>query len=163
MATLERIKKVEKGTTHSGSDPGATYRLLTNGGMEGPYKDFTVKSGETLDLGEFTPKFDTDPSSHEAREPEHVCMEALSAYERCPLEYPTRSPFAHVVLLFAANWSEVQRDLREGPEAAIHRLLNGHEHIKSKTDFEAISQNISQSAVASNNANRLKPGGSSGC
>ncbi len=57
---------------------------------------------------------------------------------------------------FAANWSEVQRDLREGPEAAIHRLLNGHEHIKSKTDFEAISQNISQSAVASNNANRLK-------
>jgi hypothetical protein len=38
--------------------PGATYRLLTNGGINGPYKDFTVQSGETLDLGEFTPKFD---------------------------------------------------------------------------------------------------------
>lgn len=38
--------------------PGATYRLMIGGGIDGPYKDFTVKSGETLDLGEFTPKFE---------------------------------------------------------------------------------------------------------
>ena len=38
--------------------PGATYRLFTSESGDWDYKDFTVKSGETLDLGEFTPKFD---------------------------------------------------------------------------------------------------------
>ena len=38
--------------------PGATYRLFTREAGDWDYKDFTVKSGETLDLGEFTPKFD---------------------------------------------------------------------------------------------------------
>ena len=37
--------------------PGATYRLMTSEEDDGSYKDFTVQSGETLDLGEFTPKF----------------------------------------------------------------------------------------------------------
>ena len=37
--------------------PGATYRLMTWEEDEYSYKDFTVQSGETLDLGEFTPKF----------------------------------------------------------------------------------------------------------
>lgn len=57
---------------------------------------------------------------------------------------------------FAASWSEVQRDLREGPEAAIHRLLSGHERSKFNAEFEALSQNIAQAAVASNSAIRLK-------
>lgn len=38
--------------------PGATYRLITRENGDWDYKDFSVKSGETLDLGEFTPKFD---------------------------------------------------------------------------------------------------------
>ena len=38
--------------------PGATYRLMTREEGDWSYKDFTVKSGETLDLGEFTPTFD---------------------------------------------------------------------------------------------------------
>lgn len=38
--------------------PGATYRLITREDGDWSFKDFSVKSGETLDLGEFTPKFD---------------------------------------------------------------------------------------------------------
>lgn len=37
--------------------PGATYRLQTSFDQSFGYKEFTAKSGETLDLGEFTPKF----------------------------------------------------------------------------------------------------------
>ena len=37
--------------------PGATYRLLTSFDGFDEYKDFHVKSGEVLELGEFTPKF----------------------------------------------------------------------------------------------------------
>lgn len=54
----EAQEGIERYYTFPALIPGATYRLLTNGGINGPYKDFTVKSGETLDLGEFTPKFD---------------------------------------------------------------------------------------------------------
>ncbi len=54
----EAQEGIERHYTFPALIPGATYRLLTSGGIEGPYRDFTVKSGETLDLGEFTPKFD---------------------------------------------------------------------------------------------------------
>ena len=37
--------------------PGANYRLLTSFDGFDEYKDFQVKSGEVLELGEFTPKF----------------------------------------------------------------------------------------------------------
>ncbi len=37
--------------------PGATYRLQTTFDQSWGYKEFTAKSGETVDLGEFTPKF----------------------------------------------------------------------------------------------------------
>ena len=37
--------------------PGATYRLTTSFDDSYEYKDFTVESGETLDLGEFHPEF----------------------------------------------------------------------------------------------------------
>lgn len=57
---------------------------------------------------------------------------------------------------FAATWSEVERDLREGPEAAIDRLLHGRQQTESNPEFEAMSQNIAHAAVASNNAIRLK-------
>ena len=53
--------------------PGATYRLITSAppliiGTLDPqsHKDFTVKSGETLDLGEFHPKFRDDLSVKES-------------------------------------------------------------------------------------------------
>ena len=38
--------------------PGATYRLQTTFDQSWGYKEFVAKSGETLDLGKFTPKFD---------------------------------------------------------------------------------------------------------
>lgn len=67
VANVDRInygipKEVQEGIerhyTFPALIPGATYRLLIGGRIDGPYKDFTVQSGETLDLGEFTPKFD---------------------------------------------------------------------------------------------------------
>ncbi len=38
--------------------PGATYRLFTKFDGSWSHKDFTVKSGQTLDLGEFHPEFE---------------------------------------------------------------------------------------------------------
>ncbi len=38
--------------------PGATYRLQTTFDQSWRYREFIAKSGETMDLGEFTPKFD---------------------------------------------------------------------------------------------------------
>ncbi len=67
VANLDRINYGNPQEVQEGIDryhtfpaliPGATYRLLIGGRIDGPYKDFTVQSGETLDLGEFTPKFD---------------------------------------------------------------------------------------------------------
>ena len=38
--------------------PGATYRLFTTFDGSWGHKDFTVESGQTLDLGEFHPEFE---------------------------------------------------------------------------------------------------------
>lgn len=58
---------------------------------------------------------------------------------------------------FAATWSEIQRDLRDGPEAAVTRLLRGQPRIDGVfDDFEAMAQTIGDAAVAANNPNRLK-------
>lgn len=56
---------------------------------------------------------------------------------------------------FAANWNEVQRDLKSGPEAAIDRLVQGDE-AESSDDFESMSDNIANAAIASNNSARIK-------
>jgi hypothetical protein len=58
---------------------------------------------------------------------------------------------------FAATWSEIRRDLMDGPEASIDRLLHG----KSRTqgvpdDFERVSALLAESAVAAGDAARLK-------
>ena len=43
--------------TYSALIPGATYRIPTTFDQSFGYKEFVAKPGETLDLGEFTPKF----------------------------------------------------------------------------------------------------------
>lgn len=60
---------------------------------------------------------------------------------------------------FAANWSELQRDLADGPQAAIDRLLNGQaiENASgSGSMVDSMVETIGDAAVASGNPTRLK-------
>jgi uncharacterized protein (DUF1800 family) len=58
---------------------------------------------------------------------------------------------------FAATWAEIQRDLRDGPEASIDRLLAGESRSpRVPGDFEETAGALADSAVASRDAVRLK-------
>src|SRR5258708_6921745 len=60
---------------------------------------------------------------------------------------------------FAASWNELQRDLTEGPEASITRLLNGQARGPREgvpEQFQAIAALLGDAAVASNEPARLK-------
>jgi len=58
---------------------------------------------------------------------------------------------------FAATWQEIQRDLDDGPDAAIDRLLAGKAYATGvPEDFDTMSRVIGDAAVAANNPNRLK-------
>ena len=54
---------------------------------------------------------------------------------------------------FTATWSEIQRDLADGPDVAIPRLLTG---AKPTDDFDSLQQLIGDAAVGSGDINRLK-------
>ncbi len=57
----------------------------------------------------------------------------------------------------AATWPELQRDLADGPEWAVLRLLNGTSRSDGvPEDFEALSAAISRAAVDGGDAGRLK-------
>ena len=58
---------------------------------------------------------------------------------------------------FAATWDELQRDLKDGPEASINRLLEG----KSRScgvpaDFAAFADRLADLALAAPEPSRLK-------
>lgn len=58
---------------------------------------------------------------------------------------------------FAAPWDVLQRDLRDGPHAAIDRLLAGKLPLASTPDdFASLAATIGDAAVASGNIYRLK-------
>src|SRR5262245_723948 len=58
---------------------------------------------------------------------------------------------------FAATWNEIQRDLAQGPEAAIERVLAGQSRSEGvPTSFEQMAAVIGDAAVGSGNINRLK-------
>jgi uncharacterized protein (DUF1800 family) len=58
---------------------------------------------------------------------------------------------------FAATWLEIQRDLKDGPEASISRLLAGTSRIGGVSEeFESTSTLLADAAVASGDLNRLK-------
>lgn len=58
---------------------------------------------------------------------------------------------------FAATWDEIQRDLSDGPEAAVDRLLSGKAYSTGvPADFDQMSRVIGDAAVAAGNPNRLK-------
>jgi uncharacterized protein (DUF1800 family) len=58
---------------------------------------------------------------------------------------------------FAATWDEIRRDLKDGPETSINRLLEG----KSRSfgvpaDFAAFAERLAERALAAPEPNRLK-------
>ncbi len=58
---------------------------------------------------------------------------------------------------FAATWSELQRDLKDGPDAAINRLLKGESRREGvPDDFASIADMLATQAVESADAMRLK-------
>ncbi|HSG73052.1 MAG TPA: DUF1800 domain-containing protein [Planctomycetaceae bacterium] len=58
---------------------------------------------------------------------------------------------------FAATWGEIQRDLVDGPEASIERVLSGSPRTESAVDdFDAMARIIADAAVRSKQPDRLK-------
>lgn len=58
---------------------------------------------------------------------------------------------------FAAAWSEIQRDLKDGPKVSIDRLLNGKARSQSvPADFERVSALLADAAVSAGDPARLK-------
>jgi len=58
---------------------------------------------------------------------------------------------------FAATWAEVQRDLRDGSDVAVTRLLEGQARLEGVPEsFESLATIIGQAAVDSGSAERLK-------
>src|ERR1700729_3810786 len=59
----------------------------------------------------------------------------------------------------AASWSEIRRDLDQGPDASIGRLLGGHARpvgAPEADEFERIAGVLGEAAVASSDTGRLK-------
>ena len=51
---------------------------------------------------------------------------------------------------FAATWSEIERDLRDGPDVAVTRLIEGHSRLEGvPEEFESLSEIIGQAAIDS--------------
>ena len=126
------------------------------------FEGVQVGPGATKDLGDLKVS-----RSRTNKEPDPMNAAASPATAEGPLaryEPTAEAPWdlRRVVHLhrragFAATWDEIQRDLKDGPEASIDRLLEG----KSRTrgvpdDFEAIATLLADAAVAANDPARLK-------
>jgi uncharacterized protein (DUF1800 family) len=59
---------------------------------------------------------------------------------------------------FAGTWGELQRDLRDGPEKAVARLLNGTANAHAAKDYDATATLLADSAVTQSEISRLKAG-----
>ena len=58
---------------------------------------------------------------------------------------------------FAATWDELQRDLKDGPEASIDRLLEGKARSRGVPEnFAAFADRLADLALAAPEPNRLK-------
>ncbi|MCA9125671.1 MAG: DUF1800 domain-containing protein [Planctomycetales bacterium] len=69
----------------------------------------------------------------------------------------SRANHLHRRASFGATWGELQRDVDDGWEASVGRLLTGtSRQYGQREDFESISRIIGESAVAGGDASRLK-------
>src|SRR5271170_3539996 len=57
---------------------------------------------------------------------------------------------------FAATWTEIQRDLRDGPDASVSRILNGTSRADGlRQDFDVIATSLATAAEAASQGSRL--------
>lgn len=58
---------------------------------------------------------------------------------------------------FAATWAEIERDLSDGPEVGVTRVLQGKSRIDGAVkDFDAVSAALADAAASTASADRLK-------
>jgi uncharacterized protein (DUF1800 family) len=57
---------------------------------------------------------------------------------------------------FAATWSEIQRDLKDGPQASVDRLLSGKARESVPADFERVAGLLADAAASAGDPARLK-------
>ena len=57
---------------------------------------------------------------------------------------------------FAGTWTELQRDLRDGPNASIDRLLAGTASAHASAEFADTAELLADTAVAAGDINRLR-------
>ncbi len=127
------------------------------------FRDVTVAPGEVKDLGDLK----VVPHTEDRRETSAVARPLLmhpSPRLLGPLLADAQAPWdlRRVVHLhrragFAATWDELQRDLKDGPDASIDRLLNSTSRIRGvPDDFESIAALLADAAVAADDPARLK-------
>jgi uncharacterized protein (DUF1800 family) len=75
--------------------------------------------------------------------------------DKAPWDLP-RVVHLHRRAGFAACWDELQRDLKDGPEKSIDRLLKGAVGPHTPADFAATADLLADSAVAAGEIGRLK-------
>jgi uncharacterized protein (DUF1800 family) len=59
---------------------------------------------------------------------------------------------------FAGTWAELQRDLKDGPEKAVDRLLGGTANLHAAKEFDATAALLADAAVTQGEIGRLKAG-----
>lgn len=57
---------------------------------------------------------------------------------------------------FAATWTEVQRDLKDGPKPSLERVLSGQASMHTPPEFAVTADLLADAAVSSNEPGRLK-------
>lgn len=81
--------------------------------------------------------------------------EAYSPDAKAPWDL-RRVVHLHRRAAFAASWDELQRDLKNGPEASINRLLKGESSAHTPAEFALTSAVLIDAASSSGDINRLR-------
>jgi uncharacterized protein (DUF1800 family) len=74
---------------------------------------------------------------------------------KAPWNLP-RAVHLHRRAAFAAPWSNLQRDLKAGPEASVNRLLKGTDDAQTPPDFASTAEVLADAAATAGDINRLK-------
>ena len=154
--------------------PGCDYGLVVHGSevkIQYPSKRIAIEPGKTIDLGNVK----LERTARRIRNRRVAIAEPGNGVDDTHSERLARSlggdtvpsdaapwNLARVVHLhrragFAATWTEIERDLREGPEPSVTRLVKGNAHLDGTLkDFESVSAALAESAASTSTADRLK-------
>src|SRR5213594_4251852 len=90
-----------------------------------------------------------------ARSESHDAWAAYTPDEKVPWDL-RRVVHLHRRAGFAATWSEIQRDLKDGPKDSIDRLLAGTATVTAPPEFASTANLLADAAVAAGDIGRLK-------